>query len=212
MPGQIHHDLHIFADEPLEHRPHAGDHGVEIEQRRLDDLLAAEGEQLAGELGGPLTSPPNRRDVRPPWIALVEILQQQLAIPQHDGQQIIEIVGHASGEPSNRLHLLGLLKLRLQRAALRDVQRNTDAAHRLALGVEKDAARAAQPPDRAVTQSVRCSREIVAALDRLARRLQNRRAVVGSEQLHPRLEVAEPTGPQPYCASRIVDHSSAPVA
>ena len=212
---KAHHDLHIFADEALEHRPHAGDDRVEIEQRRLDDLLAAEGQQLAGELGGALAGFPNRRDVRPPGIVRVEILEQQLAIPQHHGEQVVEIVGDASGEPSDRFHLLGLLKLRLQRAALRDVQRNTDAADRLARGVENDAARATQPPDRAVTPERAVQhREVGAALRRVARHLQNRRAVGGVNQRHPRFEGA---AERHRAAGRIAlpgssDHSSAPVA
>ena len=47
-------DLDVLADQPLEHRPHVGHHHVQVEQRRLDDLLAAEGEQLAREPRGSL--------------------------------------------------------------------------------------------------------------------------------------------------------------
>ena len=76
--------------------------------------------------------------------------QQQLAVPQNHGQQIVEVVRHAAGQPSDGFHLLRLLILLLQRAAFGDVQGNADAAHRFAVLAEEDAARAAQPPHRAV--------------------------------------------------------------
>ena len=41
-----------FAEGAPEHLGHVAEHLVEIEIARLQDLLAAEGEQLAGECGG----------------------------------------------------------------------------------------------------------------------------------------------------------------
>jgi len=38
----------------------------------------------------------------------IERVLQQLAVPQNDGQQVVEVVRHAAGEPSDGLHLLGL--------------------------------------------------------------------------------------------------------
>ena len=51
----------------------------------------------------------NLRDVRLARIVRIEIRQQQLAVAQNHGQQIVEVVRHAAGQPSDRLHLLGLL-------------------------------------------------------------------------------------------------------
>ena len=41
--------------------------------------------------------------------------EQQLAETENHRQQIVEVVRHAAGQASDGFHLLGLLKLRLQR-------------------------------------------------------------------------------------------------
>src|ERR1700688_526505 len=46
-------NLHVFPDETSEHGPHADHHVVQVKTRRLDDLLAAEGQQLTRESRGP---------------------------------------------------------------------------------------------------------------------------------------------------------------
>ena len=46
------HDLDVFADQPIQHHPHVGHHHIQVERRRGDDLLAAEGQQLARQLRG----------------------------------------------------------------------------------------------------------------------------------------------------------------
>ena len=83
-------------------------------------------------------------------IAGLEILQHQLAVPQNDGQQVVEVVRHAAGQLSDGFHLLRLLILRLEGPAFGDVHGDPDAAHRLAVLAEMDTARAAQPPHGAV--------------------------------------------------------------
>ena len=68
----------------------------------------------------------------------IEIGQQQLAVAENHGQQVVEVVRHAAGQPADGLHLLRLLELLLQRAAFGDVQGNPDAAHRFAVLAEVD--------------------------------------------------------------------------
>ena len=51
----------------------------------------------------------------------IEIRQQQLAVPENHGQQVVEVVRDAAGQPSDGFHLLRLLILLLQRAAFGDV-------------------------------------------------------------------------------------------
>ena len=48
------------------------------------------------------------------------------AVPQDHRQQIVEVVGHAGGQPSDGFPLLSLLILLLQRAALSDVGARTE--------------------------------------------------------------------------------------
>ena len=35
-------------------------------------------------------------------------VQQKIAIPPYDGQEIVEIVSHSPGQPANRFHLMSL--------------------------------------------------------------------------------------------------------
>ena len=44
--------LYVFANEPVEHFFQLGNHGVQLQQRRLQYLFAAEGEELAGQSSG----------------------------------------------------------------------------------------------------------------------------------------------------------------
>ena len=44
----------MHADQPLQHFAHVGDQGIEIENLGLQDLLAAESEQLMGQGSGAL--------------------------------------------------------------------------------------------------------------------------------------------------------------
>jgi hypothetical protein len=56
--AELDRELHVVADDPLEHRAHAAHDLVHVDGRRVQDLAAAEGEQLPGQrarlLGGVL--------------------------------------------------------------------------------------------------------------------------------------------------------------
>src|SRR2546427_395102 len=82
--------------------------GVEVDDLRLQHLLAAEREQLARELAGALRGFADLSDVIPGRRAGREVLEQQLAITEDYGEQVIEVMRHAAGQPPDRLHLLRL--------------------------------------------------------------------------------------------------------
>jgi hypothetical protein len=48
-------------------------------------------------------------------------IQHQLGVRTDHHQKVVEIVGDASGQSTDRIHLMGLLELILQPALLRDV-------------------------------------------------------------------------------------------
>jgi hypothetical protein len=64
---------------------------------------------------------------------LVSIIRGQ-ALPDHlpvardDAEQVVEVVGDAARQPSDRLHLLGLTELLLERAQLGHVARDRQEA------------------------------------------------------------------------------------
>ena len=162
---------------------------VQVQQRRLDDFLAAEGQQLAREPRGTRASLLNFRNVSLARIVRIEIRQQQLAEPENHGQQIVEVVGHAAGQPSDGFHLLRLLILLLQCVAFGDVQGDADGAHGLAVLAEEHTARAAQPSHGAVRANRAVQyREIAARLHRLSNRREHGLPIVGMDALDKRLE------------------------
>src|SRR5207247_10217188 len=93
---------------------------------RLEHLLAAESEKLLGQLGRPLRRLPDLLDARVDGIPGIEPLEQEIAPPIDDGEEVVEVVGDAPREAADRFPLLALAKLgfavaqRLFRAATRD--------------------------------------------------------------------------------------------
>jgi hypothetical protein len=192
---EIEHDRHVVADQALEHHPHVGDDGVEVDQRRRDDLLAAEGQQLAGQARGARAGFLNLGNVRPAVIFALAVGEQQLAEPQNHGQEIVEIMGDTARELSDGVQLLGLAELLLEGETFRDVERDPDAAHRLAALAEVDAARPAQPADLAIrAERAMLFGKVGAGVIRRRYRRDERRAIervhVGDERLERTAEGA----------------------
>ena len=64
----------------------------------------------------------------------VLLLLQRIDVGHHDHQDVVEVVGDAAGELADRFHLQRLLKLGLERLALRDIDDDAAQRHDLALG------------------------------------------------------------------------------
>ena len=72
-------------------------------------------------------------DVAPERALGRELQQEELASPGDHGQEIVEVVGDAAGEPPDRLHLLGLAELRLERPHGGEIAHDDDDPEVLAL-------------------------------------------------------------------------------
>ena len=114
VPGQPPGQLDVLADQPLEHGLHVRHGLVEVEPARMQDLLVGEGQQLVGQVGGAPAGVADVLDLGPPRIAGGEHPQQRLAVAVDDGEQVVEVVRDATGEPADRLHLLRVPQLCLQ--------------------------------------------------------------------------------------------------
>ena len=114
-------DLDVLADQPAEHPGHVRDQAVHVERRGLQHLLTAEREQLPGERRGALRRLDDLAEIVRVPLPDGAIRGHELGEPENDRQQIVEIVGDARSQLPDRLHLLGLLILPLQRAAFGDV-------------------------------------------------------------------------------------------
>ncbi len=109
IPGN--HQGDILPDQPPQHLIHVRDDGIEVQHLRLEHLLPAEGEELAGEIGRPLRRLLHEFEIRARRVLGIQAPQQQLDAPNHDREEVIEIVGHAAGEAPDGLELSGLGEL-----------------------------------------------------------------------------------------------------
>ena len=113
--------LHLSADQPARHLRHRADDLVEVEGDRLEHLLAAEGQQLARQRCGALGGVQDLIHLRRHRRIGLDAVRHQLRIAADRGQQVVEVVRDAAGEPADRLHLLRLAQLVLELHTIADV-------------------------------------------------------------------------------------------
>ena len=101
-----HADADVVADDPPHHRLHPGHDLVEVEHARVQHLAPAEGEQLAREAGRLLGRVGDLAELLA--ARRVGLGEQDLRVARDHGQQVVEVVRDAAGEPPDRLHLLRL--------------------------------------------------------------------------------------------------------
>ena len=91
-------DVDVLTDQARDHASHLGQHAVQVEDGRLDDLLPAEREQLSRQRRGARAGLLNLDDVRQPRIAGVGISEEHFAVAEDDGEQVVEVVRHGARE------------------------------------------------------------------------------------------------------------------
>ena len=121
-----HRQLDVLADQPAEHLLHPGDALVQVQHLRLEHLLAAEREELPRQVRRALRRRPDLLDVGAKGLVGLEVAADQLRVAQDDGQQVVEVVRDAAGEPADGLHLLRLAELLLQSLSLGEVERQRE--------------------------------------------------------------------------------------
>ena len=108
------HDADAFTDQAREELLDLGDRVVEVQHARTHDVASAEREELLRERRGPVGRSGDRGDVGAQGVLRGQAAQQDRAMPDHDGEQVVEIVGDAAGQPAHHLHLVRLPQLRLR--------------------------------------------------------------------------------------------------
>ena len=129
-------ERHRFAERAAQELAEARHQLVGVERLRRQRLLAREGEQTVGQrcgaLGALLRHVARAGDARGRGRGrqVRELAVDDLKPAEHDGQEVVEVVGDAAGELPDRLHLLRLaqrflgllagfvLRLKLARAFL----------------------------------------------------------------------------------------------
>jgi hypothetical protein len=99
-------ELDVLADQALQHRAHVADDVVDVERSRVEHLLAAEGEQLAREVGGSLPGVEDLSELGARGVVGARSAEQGVAVAVDDQQQVVEVVRDAAGQSPDRLHLL----------------------------------------------------------------------------------------------------------
>ena len=122
----------VVADQAAQHLLRVAHSDVEVEDLRLHRLLAAERQQLAGQRLGALARLANLADQFLGRFVKRLTAQQDFAVAEDDGEEIVEIVSDAAGELAEQLHFLGDEELLLQAAHGADVMSDEDGADGLA--------------------------------------------------------------------------------
>ena len=117
------HDLQfdILANQPAQQVRQLDQHVGDVEDARLQGLLARERQELPHEIGGAVGVLLDLHDVGEARVARLEAHQQQIAEADHRGQQVVEIMRNAARELADRLHLLRLGELRFEALLLADI-------------------------------------------------------------------------------------------
>src|SRR5439155_15948334 len=107
-------ELDVLPEQPSQKWLDRADHRAQIDDLGLENLLAAEGEQLPRQLRGALGALLDQLDVPAVRIMGSQVEEEELAASGDDRQQVVEVMRHTSREPPDGFHLLRLAKLLLQ--------------------------------------------------------------------------------------------------
>ena len=177
-------DLHeyVVAEEAAQHGRDVGHHAVQIEGRGLEDLAPRERQELLGERRAALGRGDDLAEERAVLHRRSEACH--LRLRQDRGEDVVEVVGDASGELADRLHLLRLPEPLRDVLLLRDVDDRAGHVGRLAQPIAIDAATARQPADGAVRPHDAVLDHVVAraALERALDLRRDDRAIVLMDQ------------------------------
>src|SRR4051794_18957143 len=99
---------------------------VEIDHLWQKHLLATEGQELTGESGGAIARPLDLRQQLAHRMFGPELCKRKLAVSVDGREQIVEIMGYASGKAPDGLHLLGLPELFFQSFEIGDIASDSD--------------------------------------------------------------------------------------
>ena len=83
--------------------------------------MTAEGEQLGRQRGSPIRGAHDLEDILAPGVIVVEAGDEELAVAADRGQEVVEVVGDAAGQPSDRFELLRVQELLPEPPLLGDV-------------------------------------------------------------------------------------------
>ena len=132
----------------------------QLQRLRPQRLAAREREQLPHQARRAIGVLLDLHDVLEGRIGRPVVGEQQIGIADDRGQHVVEVVRDAAGELADRLHLLALREILLQRALFGGVEREHDRARAFAAlrigGRDEEARRSRSPRPRSPRRPARC--------------------------------------------------------
>ena len=119
----------------LQHLLHVVHQRAEFNDLRLHDLLAAEGQKLARQRGGPIGRLEHLQHVVAIGVTRRKAIEKHLAVTRNHRQQVVEVVSDATGQATDGLHFLHLPELFFQPLALRVIRNDFNNSGDRAIGV-----------------------------------------------------------------------------
>ena len=152
---QLEPELDPVADEAGKHVREPFDQAIELDGTGLQQLLAAEGEQLSGEPGRAVGRTVDLLGVLMLDASGRDAVEQQVRVAADRRQQIVEIVRDATGKAADTLEALRLPEIALELLALGHVAKDGDvpAGQNVRPGRELGLAHGAVGPDDVVRAS-----------------------------------------------------------
>lgn len=99
MWGAEHADqLHVLANQSPQHFFQIDDDVVQVKDLGFEDLFATEGEELPGECRRAVSGFLNLFAIDADRVAGADPPQDQLRVAEDGGQDVVEVVGHATGQ------------------------------------------------------------------------------------------------------------------
>ena len=121
-------DLHPLAHEPVQQMREVRQNAARIERLEFQRLLAREGEKLADESRRALGVLADLLEIGPVGIVPAASDAQEVAMARDRGEEVVEVMRDPARELADRLHLLALHELRLERLELGRVVQHRDGA------------------------------------------------------------------------------------
>ncbi len=158
-------ELDLLADQPAQHHLQFRQHVGELQHLRAQRLPAREREQLPHQPRRAIGVLADLHDVLERRVGRPVVDQQKVGIADDRGQHVVEVVRDAAGELADRLHLLALREILLQRALLGGVERDDVGARAVAAAAPRPRRRRSAPrarpgprPSRRPARSPPCPR------------------------------------------------------
>ena len=101
-------DIDVLAHDPAQQSVETMNHGIRIEYRVLHHLFATHGKDLFGEIGAAHCQCTDLMDIGAHRIVIGDHAEGQIAVAQHAGEEVAEVVRDPAGKGADRFHLLRL--------------------------------------------------------------------------------------------------------